>query len=73
MQLAGCAAMLANDGVNAKYLDSHGMQELVQQCPGAKVKSHYVRYFDATSTNVHLIENAIALLQPEQIQPDLTS
>lgn len=37
----------------------------------AKIKSHYVRYFDLTSINIHLIENAPALLQSAMIKAEL--
>lgn len=81
MPIVGGATMPANDGVNAKYLDRIERKNWFSnvQAPyfeqtiellNAKVKSHYVRFFDATSTNIHLIENASALLRSEQIRPE---
>lgn len=35
-----------------------------------RAKSHYARFFDITSTNIHLIENACALLQSPLIKPE---
>lgn len=35
-----------------------------------RTKSHYARFFDITSTNIHLIENACALLQSPLIKPE---
>lgn len=74
--------MSASGGVNDKYLERLARKDWFTnvQAPyfeqavellNAKVKSHYVRFFDATSNNIHLIENATALLQSERIQPDL--
>ncbi len=68
-------------GVNEKYLQKLGRRdwfrnnqsayiEVEVKFLNAKVKSHYVRYFNPTSTNIHLIENACALLQSEVIKPE---
>jgi hypothetical protein len=72
---------MAADGVNAKYLQKIGRKDWFQNNQSAyfevavsflnaKVKSHYARYFNPTSTNIHLIENACALLQSELIRPE---
>lgn len=69
------------DDVNAKYLLKIGRKdwfknnqaayyEVEVALLNAKIKSHYARYFDATSTNIHLIENACALLQSNSIKPE---
>jgi hypothetical protein len=68
-------------GVNEKYLQKLGRRdwfrnnqsayiEVEVKFLNAKVKSHYVRYFNPTSTNIHLIENACALLQSDVIKPE---
>ena len=68
-------------GVNEKYLQKLGRRdwfrnnqsayiEVEVRFLNAKVKSHYVRYFNPTSTNIHLIENACALLQSDVIKPE---
>jgi hypothetical protein len=68
-------------GVNARYLaklgrkdwfeSNHGAYiEVEVQFRNAKVKGHYVRYFNPTSSNIHLIENACALLQSDFIKPE---
>jgi hypothetical protein len=68
-------------GVNEKYLQKLGRRdwfrnnqsayiEVEVKFLNAKVKSHYVRYFNPTSTNIHLIENACALLHSDVIKPE---
>jgi hypothetical protein len=72
---------MADDDVNEKYLKKIGRRdwfknnqaayfEVAVSFLNAKVKSHYARYFNPTSTNIHLIENACALLQSELIKPE---
>ena len=72
---------MAADDVNAKYLQKIGRRdwfknnqaayfEVAVSFLNAKVKSHYARYFNPTSTNIHLIENACALLQSDLIKPE---
>jgi hypothetical protein len=69
-------------GVNQKYRERMARKDWFGnvQAPyleqsteflNAKVKSHYVRYFDLTSINIHFIENAAALLQCAEICSDL--
>ena len=72
---------MAADDVNARYLQKIDRRDWFGNNQGAyievavsflnaKVKSHYARYFNPTSTNIHLIENACALLQSELIKPE---
>jgi len=74
--------MPSDVGVNQKYRERMARKDWFGnvQAPyleqsteflNAKVKSHYVRYFDLTSINIHLIENAAALLQCAEIRSDL--
>ena len=69
------------DDVNARYLQKIDRRDWFGNNQGAyievavsflnaKVKSHYARYFNPTSTNIHLIENACALLQSDLIKPE---
>jgi hypothetical protein len=72
---------MAADDVNARYLQKIDRRdwfgnnqaayfEVAVSFLNAKVKSHYARYFNPTSTNIHLIENACALLQSDLIKPE---
>jgi hypothetical protein len=68
-------------GVNEKYQQKFARKdwfrnnqsayiEVEVKFLNARVKSHFVRYFNPTSTNIHLIENACALLQSDVIKPE---
>jgi hypothetical protein len=73
--------MGANGSINAKYLARLARKDWFRniQAPyyeqvadfiNPKIKSHYTRYFDATSTNIHFIENGCALLQSPLINAE---
>jgi hypothetical protein len=73
--------MAEHVGVNERYMQRIARRDWFKnnQAPyfevavafvNAKVKSHYARYFDLTSHNIHLIENACALLQSDVIKPE---
>jgi hypothetical protein len=73
--------MAGEAGVNAKYLEKMARKDWFKnvQAPyyeqpaefvNAKVKSHYTRYFEATSTNTHFIENACAFLRSPLVKPE---